>query len=111
MCLVADEPLVQELWHEDLAFLDMTAGGRHPTGETVRRLEIFLDFLAAEAATTVRHLFDDTLAHVLTEEERDLRRRLQALADAPAGLQAATAWEPVRQLLEDYGFEPPTGPD
>ncbi len=73
-----------------------------------RRLEIFLDYVAAMATTPVAHLFNPTLAGVLTPEERGIRALLeQVVAESTPAMRASPTWEPVALLLRRYGRRDP----
>lgn len=70
----------------------------------VRRIEIFLDCLLAEATSNAAHLLDDSYDKVLTPEERQIRQALRDLDKrVAAAVKSTPAWAPIGKLLESLG--------
>lgn len=102
--LLHEDELMRELWDDDLDVVAMDGPAEEIDKAAVRRLEIFLDHLLAQATTNVGHLLDRDYEALLSDEERELRTLLEELVSktSPA-LRAAPAWEAVRELLADFG--------
>lgn len=110
--LLSVEPreLTRELWHDDLAWIELgTAGAALP--EAARRIEIFLDCVAAHAPRA-DHLFDDVFAELLDADEArvaELAQELRAVAhrirrregDVPSPVLPI-----VERMLRDLGALP-----
>jgi hypothetical protein len=106
-------PLVAELWHNDLHCVGLLDPPGHPADdaerqrrdlEAARRLEIFLDYLGAQTLTA-GHLLDPRYDLVLTEAERRLREELLAFVRrVPPEAQDTAAWAVVRRLLATLGL-------
>ena len=111
VCLVANQPYLKELWGDELDFIDFSEPGPGAVAVSAvacRRLEIFLDYVAAMATTPVAHLFNPTLAGVLTPEERGIRALLeQVVVESTPAMRASPTWEPVALLLRRYGRRDP----
>lgn len=72
-----------------------------------RRLEIFLDAVLAFAADSHAYLLDETYAHALTPEERQLRDGIQTMVIAlPDSARHTTSWKVVDRMLRDLGGDP-----
>ena len=96
-----------DLWREDLHWLALSAH-EDKVRDQARLAEIFLDRLSARAATITSHLGDDRWAGALSDGERQLRGRLEALQQqvTPAE-RASTAWGEVEVLLARLGMKKP----
>ena len=107
VCLVANQPYLEELWRNELDFIDFAERGDAPnqvSAAACRRLEIFLDYVAAMATTPVAHLFNPALDGVLTDEERSIRALLgRVVAESTPAMRASPTWEPIAALLRRYG--------
>lgn len=107
VCLVANQPYLKALWGNELEFIDFSEDGAETnviSAAACRRLEIFLDYVAAMAATPVRHLFNPALDGVLTDEERAIRDLLSRfVGQSTPAMRASPTWEPIAALLRRYG--------
>lgn len=112
-------PLIEELWEKDLDWVGMAPPHRGATAtdaekvEAPRRLEVFLDFLLAEAHDSA-HLLDDRFRTILSAEETALRQGLgELLHHLPAVARRARAWERIEQVLANLGHHrtPPNAAD
>lgn len=101
-------PLTAELWQEELDIVHFQARDESPNaplGPPARRLEIFLDCLLAHCGSNTDHLLDPTFAHLLTNEEHDLKEALLALgARLPERVRQVDAWSKVEELLRSMGW-------
>lgn len=70
-----DDPIQHELWRDDLDIVQLLGD---PAGQP-RMLEIFLDYLSAEAAAADKHFLDPAYAAVLTAEEASAAELLRPL--------------------------------
>lgn len=102
---VAGNQLLQEAWATDLHWVEL---GSVPA--SARRLEIFLDCLAARTIETSDHLFDLKYAATLSAADVRLREeltRLGGLLEATAaGERQSVAWARVEGLLRRLGWSP-----
>lgn len=99
--VVGSNPLAEELWGGDLEWLAFDG----PIPEQVRLLEIFLDRLTWLAAGTTAHLGDRRYDGVLSEGERALRDRLEALiAQTPDAEKGTAAWAEVERMMRRLGI-------
>jgi hypothetical protein len=106
--VVNPNPLARELWQDDIEWLafdqDPAGGGPRPIPDQIRRVEIFLDRVAARAATTTSHLCDRRYEAVLSPAERKLKKNLEAfVASAGDDIRATPAWREVARLLKRLG--------
>lgn len=108
--VVGGGALAADLWSDDL---DWIALSEHASSvaEQSRLVEIFLDRLSASAATVTMHLGDDRYAGVLSDGEKQLRARLEALLHdvTPAEMQTM-AFDEVKLLMVRLGLAS-GGPD
>lgn len=108
-------PLVEQLWSEDLEWLHMldepVTGGGSPDAlaRAARRFEVFLDHLSFHA-TAPHHLLNPRFGAVLTREERDLAAVLGGVRDwmrvhgePDPSAPVASAWAWVQELLWELG--------
>ncbi len=105
---LARDDLVEQLWGDDLRWVHLT---EHGPGmgtaawlQAQRRFELFLDRIAASAATT-RHLLAPRFEGVLTEDERVLAeelQRLQGLVDSYCA-SSSPAWAVLADTLKRLG--------
>jgi hypothetical protein len=105
-------PLLEQLWTDELDWIPLAAPGSCTTAAAARRFELLLDHVGFHAASP-RHLLDPRFAAVLTDEERALRDAMHQLrgwldahpprADDPSTL----ARRLVEDLLEALGDAPP----
>ena len=102
--------MLEELWRNDLdwvAMEDVAEGPPTFIREAARRLDIFLDYLLAQASGTTAHLLDHRFDGVLSGPERALRGALEAfLATVPPDAQRAPAWAQVDALIRQLGGFP-----
>lgn len=99
--VVGSNPLAEELWGDDLDWLAFEG----PIPDQVRLLEIFLDRLTWGAAGTTAHLGDRRYDGVLTEGERALRDRLEALiTNTPDAERGTAAWAEVERMMRRLGI-------
>ncbi|MCB9592039.1 MAG: SIR2 family protein [Sandaracinaceae bacterium] len=100
MLSVSSRELTRELWHEDLRWVELgVEGGTLP--EAARRIEVFLDCVAAHAPRA-DHLFDDVFAPLLDPDEArvaELSRELRSLAHRMRGREDDVP-SPVLPILE-----------
>lgn len=98
-------PLVEELWGDDLEWVGMSVSDDARDGlAAARRMEIFLDYLLAQVRDE-SHLLDPRYPAVLTPQERALRDGLLRLAkQLPAEARQAPAWRQVEHLLASLGL-------
>jgi hypothetical protein len=95
------EPLLKQLWGEDLDILPM---GTDSIPEAARTLDIFLDRLGLEATTGREHLLDPRYAGALDDDERQVADALRAMVRTVSSeVRASRAWEPVDELLQRLG--------
>lgn len=94
-------------WQDDLRVVTIDPSTAKPSNVSARRLEIFLDRIAAVAAQDERsyvlderyeHLLRDGVARELAAECRALARRLEATDDP--------AWAPITDTLRALGARP-----
>jgi len=101
------EEVVEELWREDLHWVSMVEAGRQvPAMEAGRTLEIFLDHVLAQTAST-GHLMDPRFDAVLAEPERQLRdimcRFLSEIDRMGPAVKETPAWVHVTRLIRSLG--------
>ncbi|MCA9488893.1 MAG: SIR2 family protein [Myxococcales bacterium] len=106
-------PLVEQLWSDDLDWFHLAEDGGSTVAAEARRFEIFLDCVSAHA-TAPHHLLDPRFTAVLTPRERALAEALRPLrawlASEPRPDEddpAATAWAMIDDLLDALGNPPP----
>lgn len=103
-----DDPLRRELWAPDLDYVPLDCA-EAPMARAARRLEIFLDRLAAGTSPPVGWLLDDRYSGLRTAADSALAGVLASLADLPADATSSLGWEPVMRTLTDLGLpHPPT---
>lgn len=106
-------PLLEELWRNDLDWIAMEDTPEGPPTwlrEAARRLDIFLDYLLAQASSTTAHLLDHRFDGVLSDPERALRSALEAfLVSVPPAAQQAPAWAQIEALIGQLGGLPVAG--
>ncbi|MCA9540772.1 MAG: SIR2 family protein, partial [Myxococcales bacterium] len=102
--MLADNPLLRQLWHDEIEWLCVGEPGRS-IAEAARLSEIFLDCLSSHAAAST-HLLDPRFAHVRTPADEALAALLDPLCDAPREVRAAAAWPLVAELLTRLGRAP-----
>jgi len=96
--------LVADLWRDDLDWLTFNTP-ENSIADEARLVEIFLDRLSAQATTITSHLGDDRWAGALSDGERRLRSRLEALdVDASPAERDAPAWAEIEGLLSRLGI-------
>lgn len=102
--LLHRDPLLEELWRVDLDLVSMDQGDGAALAGEARMLEIFLDYLLAEATRGTTPLLDASFEGVLTADERAVRDLLHELqTKVPGPLRHSPAWQPVARLLERLG--------
>ena len=88
------EPL-RELWEDELDLVAL---------EDPRHLELFLDYLLAEATTNTHHLLDPSYAQLLSASEEWLKGELLRLREgAPPEVKDLPAWATVQALMSRLG--------
>lgn len=100
----------RELWSNEFAFVEISVAGAS-AGESARRLAMFLDVLAMEAAPP-NHLLDERYKELLTPEERALGEKVRAAADAIAALEgdARARWSGIDEIFQQYGYRATEAP-
>ncbi|HSK23770.1 MAG TPA: SIR2 family protein [Egicoccus sp.] len=104
---IAPSPALAALWDRTVDVL-WPDPQRYPTeADRVRQKEILLDLLAdaaSQATVPLLAMDDEAVERDLTDEERELREALQALAGAhDRHGSRSPLWEPVERLLARYG--------
>ncbi len=103
-------PLLQELWRHDLEWVamdDSSDSGSVSIADAARRLDIFLDYLLAQASSTTAHLLDRRFDGVLSDKERALRGALERfLETVPEEAWHVPAWRQVVSLVQSLGGYP-----
>jgi hypothetical protein len=85
----------REMWEDDVEFV---------TFDDPRRLEIFLDYVLAQARDVSSHLLDPTFDTLLSGSEVWLKEQLLALdTDASPEVRQTEAWTAVERLLTELG--------
>jgi len=107
-------PLLEELWRNDLEWVAMQDSADESEGishlEAACRLDIFLDYLLAQASSSTAHLLDHRFDGVLSDTERTLRDSLENfLKTVPDEARQAPAWSHVEELFERMGGLPVFG--
>jgi SIR2-like domain len=101
--LVQENPLLSELWADDLECLTMADEAR----EGGRNLELFLDRMLASASTGAQHLLDPAFAGALDDGEAALSHALQQFhAGIPEAARATPAWAVIEDALRRLGRPP-----
>lgn len=96
--------LLEELWRDDLRCVSLQVGGESDVSEAVRLLEIFLDYVLAEATQSAAHLLDPSYDGVLSDTEREIRDQLQLFEQNVSDeARTSVAWRPIAELLERLG--------
>lgn len=97
----------RELWGSEFAFIEVSAAGA-PSGESARRLAIFLDVLAMET-TKPSHLLDKRYEELLSEQEKVLASRVRDVGRGIAALSgpARTRWTGIEAVLQHFGVLAP----
>ena len=104
--LMRRDALLMELWRRDLEFVSLS-GNSDVSPDATRQLEIFLDYLLAEATHGTVPLLDDAYEGILTEDELDVKRLLQEMqSKAPDRIRNSSAWRPVATFLASLGGPP-----
>ena len=75
---LAPEPLMEDLWCEDLDFVALDDGSERR--RAARRAEVFLDYLACQTQRAPSYLLDPDWRGLLTEAEQRLADELRTLA-------------------------------
>lgn len=102
--VVGSNPLVQTLWQDELTWVDLDPG-LGDMAVAARRLEIFLDRVAAGAETRSDHLFHPAYAGVLLPGEARLKQLLAELVlNADDEVRGSPAWSEVERLLDRLGW-------
>lgn len=105
--------LLEELWRSDLDWVAMeeaTDGTGGQVLESARRLDIFLDYLLAQATGASSHLLDARFAGALTPPELALKGAIEEFLErVPAAARQAPAWSQVEQLIRRLGGLPFAG--
>lgn len=102
--LVRDEPLLTELWRDDLRLLPM-ASAAASAAEGPDQLEAFLDAVALEASDRTSHILSPPFGSLLDADElhvRDALVELRGRREAASG-RGQAVWAAVDELLHQYG--------
>ena len=103
-----EDPLLEQLWDDDLSWVHCLPGSGGSLPEAARRFEIFLDALGFHA-TAPHHLLQRRFHDVLTPQEAELKRLLGPVqkwvsrhrkAPDPS---VAAAWALLANALRDLG--------
>jgi len=106
---LAPEPLTSALWANDLDIVALAGADDRDRTEAAWLLDVFLDYMLAQATTVSRHLLDPRFTQILTAQEKDLRDAVQALVQRlqEAGIDPA-GWPPIEAMLENLGRPHPS---
>jgi hypothetical protein len=99
---LGEDPILAELWEEDLRVVSMGPASRQPS--LARKLEVFLDRLLAESTAAGSHLLDPSFGALLRPDELELRDRLIDIADQSGRLRTTPAWSSLERMLQDLGY-------
>lgn len=107
--VVSANPLTEELWRGAIRWVPVGESSEPAdTPLAARRLEVFLDLLAAKTSFATTHLFDRRYDEVLGPGERELRELfLRLVAEASPGAKKTAAWGEVERLLVRLGWRGP----
>ena len=103
------EPLMEELWRDDVEWVPLGKGGKDPSAfpRAARRLEILLDFVLARATTAGSHLLEPRYEPVLSPADKALRDVVnRLLVDVPPEARDAAGWGRVAELIRSFGGDP-----
>jgi len=97
--------LKRQLWAKDVNIVSLAGGA---TTDSTRRLRILLDYIGMQAADCTAHLLDERYDGVLSDEDKQLRKALAALADSLPCDRSTGAWataggKRLARLLADLG--------
>lgn len=105
MITLLGEPPLKERWSQDLRQVAASDEDRHEDGaeaRAARRLEVFLDRVAAQAAADERsYVLDPRYLDLVPLADRPLVERLTDIGRDVAG--AAPTWATLRNVLRSYG--------
>jgi hypothetical protein len=102
------DALMEELWENELQFINMT-GEDGDFAVAARRYDIFLDFVCAHATPTSQFLMNDDFTPILTAEEKLVRDELRVFQSRiPHAVRATPVWNRVEEFLASLGEELPT---
>lgn len=102
--LLRKDEFLEELWQRDLYFVSVSEDSGQTTRDDERLVEIFLDYLLAEATRGAAHLLDDAYEAVLTDDEKAIKKLLQVLNEsATEAIRQSPGWRPVADLLHKLG--------
>lgn len=109
-----DQPLQRLVWEGKLDIKPMLGNmpeldSKQSAGHSIisiagRRLEIFLDMLAAYATENHSYLLAPAYTRGLSQDERELREQLLALAKRPRSDATAEVWRVIDDALADLGY-------
>jgi hypothetical protein len=109
-----DQPLQRLVWEGKLDIKPMFGNmpeldSKQSAGHSIisiagRRLEIFLDMLAAYATENHSYLLAPAYTRGLSQDERELREQLLALAKRPRSDATAEVWRVIDDALADLGY-------
>lgn len=101
---------MEQLWRNELDWVALTDTEEESPQlfrDAARRLDIFLDYLLAQASGTTAHLLDHRFDGVLSDPERTLRGALEDfLAAVPPQALSTPAWAQVDALIRQLGGIP-----
>lgn len=97
------DDLWNELWRRDLDIVSFAEPDEPDVGAASRRLEIFLDFLLAEASQKSPPLLDPAFEGVLTDDERKIASLLVELTKGLEQVRGTPALTPIAKLLRSLG--------
>lgn len=99
--------LFQELWRDDVGWVTFDVAKGATAGDEAMaawRLEVFLDYLAAQASDRTAHLLDPGYEGVLAPESVALRDALLTfLRGTTAEMRRSGAWPDVQELIARLG--------
>ena len=103
---LARNPFVERLWKEDVDWVTFQSDEVTEQKEAARLLEIFLDYLASECATSAPYLLDNRFDGVLSEEEKKLREALLNFINGACtidSIKETTVWHEIELFIQRLG--------
>jgi hypothetical protein len=97
---------VERLWKEDVDWVTFQSDEVTEQKEAARLLEIFLDYLASECATSAPYLLDNRFDGVLSEEEKKLRDALLNFINGACtidSIKETTVWHEIELFIQRLG--------
>ena len=104
---LARNPFVERLWKEDVDWLTFQSDETTEQKDAARLLDIFLDYLASECATSAPYLLDNRFDGVLSDEEKNLRDALLSFikrtSTIGSSIKETPAWHEINSLIQRLG--------